>query len=63
MKKDSKTKLPKLCGKFFWSINDKAACPEHENYSFIGDPPTSKGLNFVNTWKELSSFSEKMITN
>ncbi len=49
----------KLCGKFFWSINDKAACPEHENYSFIGDPPTSKRLNFVNTWKELSSFFRK----
>jgi alanyl-tRNA synthetase len=49
----------KLCGKFFWSINDKAACPEHENYSFIGDPPTSKRLDFVNTWKELSSFFRK----
>src|SRR4249919_268143 len=49
----------KLCGKFFWSINDKKACPEHENYSFIGEPPTSKRLDFVNTWKELSSFFRK----
>jgi alanyl-tRNA synthetase len=49
----------KLCGKFFWSINDKKACPEHENYSFIGDPPTSKRLDFVNTWKELRSFFRK----
>ena len=49
----------KLCGKFFWSINDKVACPEHENYSFIGDPPTSKRLDFVNTWKELRSFFRK----
>jgi len=49
----------KLCGKFFWSINDKNACPEHENYSFIGDPPTSKRLDFVNTWKELRSFFRK----
>lgn len=49
----------KLCGKFFWSIIDKVACPEHENYSFIGDPPTSKRLDFVNTWKELSSFFRK----
>ena len=49
----------KLCGKFFWSINDKAACPEHENYSFIGDPPTSKRLDFVNTWIELSNFFRK----
>ncbi|MDW0273372.1 MAG: hypothetical protein QN756_06510, partial [Nitrososphaeraceae archaeon] len=39
----------KLCGKFFWSIIDKKSCPEHDNYSFIGDPPTSKRLDFVNT--------------
>ena len=49
----------KLCGKFFWSINYKESCPEHENYSFIDDPPTSKRLDFVNTWKELSSFFRK----
>jgi alanyl-tRNA synthetase len=49
----------KLCGKFFWSIIDKKSCPEHDNYSFIGDPPTSKRLDFVSTWKELSSFFRK----
>jgi alanyl-tRNA synthetase len=46
----------KLCGKFFWAINHRESCPEHDNYSFIGDPPTSKRLDFVNTWKDLSSF-------
>ena len=49
----------KLCGKFFWAINDRESCPEHDNYSFIGDPPTSKRLDFVNTWKEVSSFFRK----
>lgn len=49
----------KLCGKFFWAINDRESCPEHDNYSFIGDPPTSKRLDFVNTWKELSGFFRK----
>ena len=49
----------KLCGKFFWAINHREYCPEHDNYSFIGDPPTSKRLDFVNTWKELSSFFRK----
>ncbi|TLX87926.1 MAG: alanine--tRNA ligase [Thaumarchaeota archaeon] len=49
----------KLCGKFFWSISNEESCPEHENYNFIGDPPTSKRLDFVNTWKELSSFFRK----
>jgi alanyl-tRNA synthetase len=49
----------KLCGKFFWSIKEKESCPEHENYSFIGDPPTQKRLDFVNAWKELSNFFKK----
>ena len=49
----------KLCGKFFWSISERQSCPEHDNYSFIGDPPTSKRLDFVNAWKELSSFFRK----
>lgn len=49
----------KSCGKYFWAINHKESCPEHDNYSFIGDPPTSKRLDFVNTWKELSSFFRK----
>lgn len=49
----------KLCGKFFWAINNREYCPEHDNYSFIGDPPTSKRLDFVNTWKELSNFFRK----
>ena len=49
----------KLCGKYFWSIKDKESCPEHENYSFIGDPPTQKRLDFVNAWKELSRFFKK----
>jgi alanyl-tRNA synthetase len=49
----------KLCGKFFWAIKDRESCAEHDNYSFIGDPPTSKRLDFVNTWKELSTFFRK----
>ena len=49
----------KLCGKYFWSIKDKESCPEHENYSFIGDPPTQKRLDFVKAWKELSGFFKK----
>lgn len=57
--KGFKRQCCKLCGKFFWAINDRESCPEHDNYSFIGDPPTSKRLDFVNTWKELSSFFRK----
>ena len=49
----------KLCGKHFWSINEKGSCPEHDNYSFIGDPPTAKRLDFVKSWEELNSFFKK----
>jgi len=31
-----------ICGKFYWSLIQRSACPDHENYSFIGNPPTSK---------------------
>jgi alanyl-tRNA synthetase len=45
-----------LCQKFFWSVIDKNYCPDHENYSFIGNPPTSKRLDFINTWNELKQY-------
>ncbi len=45
-----------LCQKFFWSVIDKNSCPDHENYSFIGNPPTSKRLDFINTWNELKQY-------
>lgn len=52
------------CGKFFWSIPSTNArrsgqrehCPEHENYSFIGNPPTKKRLDYVNAWRETEEF-------
>jgi alanyl-tRNA synthetase len=45
-----------ICRKFFWSINDKRFCPDHENYSFIGNPPTSKRLDFINAWNEIKEY-------
>ena len=45
-----------ICGKFFWSINDRRFCPDHENYSFIGNPPTSKRLDFINAWNEIKEY-------
>jgi alanyl-tRNA synthetase len=44
------------CGKFFWSIAFRESCPDHERYSFIGSPPTSRRLDYVNTWKEISDY-------
>ena len=47
-----------LCHKFFWSILDKSSCPDHDNYSFIGKPPTTKRLDFINAWNEIKRYFE-----
>ena len=45
------------CGKFFWTLETtRELCPDHENYSFIGKPPTNKHLDYVNAWKETERF-------
>jgi alanyl-tRNA synthetase len=44
------------CGKFFWALKKKLACPDHENYEFLGNPPTSKRLDYIDAWKEIQSY-------
>jgi alanyl-tRNA synthetase len=44
------------CTKFFWSLIEREFCPDHEYYSFIGKPPTTRRLDYVNTWKEIEVF-------
>jgi alanyl-tRNA synthetase len=45
------------CGKFFWTLDiARKVCPDHENYSFIGRPPTNKRLDYVSAWKETEKF-------
>ncbi|MFZ0895522.1 MAG: alanine--tRNA ligase [Candidatus Nitrosopolaris sp.] len=44
------------CGKFFWSLNDKQVCPDHQYYGFIGEPPTNKRLDYINAWKEIEEY-------
>ena len=46
------------CGKFFWSLVDRTACPDHEAYGFLGNPPTNKRLDYIDTWKAVESFFE-----
>ena len=47
------------CGKHFWSLSQRQSCPDHEDYGFIGNPPTSKRLDYVGAWKETERhFSE-----
>ena len=45
-----------VCNKFFWTIIEKNNCPDHENYTFIGNPPTKKRLDYVNTWKKIEDY-------
>jgi len=45
------------CEKFFWTLDGgRKSCPDHENYGFIGSPPTSKRLDYVSAWKETEKF-------
>lgn len=44
------------CGKHFWSLVSRQFCPDHEDYGFIGKPPTSKRLDYVGAWKETEKF-------
>jgi alanyl-tRNA synthetase len=45
------------CQKFFWTLdNARDLCPDHENYGFIGRPPTDKRLDYVKAWKETEKF-------
>jgi alanyl-tRNA synthetase len=45
-----------VCNKFFWALIERAVCPDHENYGFVGKPPTRKRLDYVNAWKEIEEY-------
>jgi len=48
-----------VCGRFFWSITQKEICPDHENYSFIDNPPTAKRFGYTQIWNEIKQYFEK----
>jgi alanyl-tRNA synthetase len=37
----------------------KETCPDHEDYSFIGNPPTSKRFSYTQTWSEIKKYFKK----
>src|SRR5207237_939084 len=50
------------CGKHFWTLKKNAKrCADQpcSSYSFIGDPPTKKKLDFINSWKTVEDFFVK----
>lgn len=48
-----------ICGRFYWSIVERNICPDHQNYDFIGDPPTTKRMGYVDTWQNIKKYFEK----
>ena len=50
------------CGKHFWTLDaGRKRCDDQpcSPYSFIGRPPTSRKLGYVETWKAVESFFAK----
>ena len=49
----------RTCGRYFWTLDpDRTDCPDHgaDTYSFIGEPPTSRRLDYTESWREIESF-------
>ena len=50
------------CGRFFWTLNqDRELCPEPpcQQYDFLGNPPTNRRFDYVDTWREIENFFVK----
>ncbi len=50
------------CGKHFWTLDEsRKRCDDQpcSHYSFIGDPPTARKLDYVDTWKTIESFFKR----
>ncbi len=50
------------CGKYFWTLDEsRERCDDQpcRFYDFIGNPPTSKKLDYVETWKVIEKFFVK----
>ena len=49
----------KNCGKFFWTLKpEKEICGDSSctQYEFLGNPPTKKKLDYIQTWKTIEKF-------
>ncbi len=45
-----------ICKGHFWALDARERCPNCEPYGFIGNPPTSKRLDYIETWKAVEGF-------
>jgi len=52
-----------VCKKHFWSQEERKVCGDSTcsgGYSFIGDPPTKKGFNYLETWDAYKNYFKKL---
>ncbi len=48
----------KICGRAFWSLDDREICDDHDVYRFIGEKVAKKELNYSEVWEDFSKFLE-----
>ncbi|NOZ76855.1 MAG: hypothetical protein GXO65_04100 [Euryarchaeota archaeon] len=51
------------CGNYFWSCADRTVCGEPEcsgGYTFIGDSPAGKKMDFIQTWQAFAGLFERL---
>ncbi len=50
------------CGRWFWTLDpDRETCPDStcQGYEFIGNPPTSRRLSYLDSWRSIEKFFVK----
>lgn len=50
------------CSRFFWTLQqDREICPEPpcQPYDFLGNPPTNRRFDYIDTWRQVESFFVK----
>jgi alanyl-tRNA synthetase len=50
------------CGKGFWTLDaNRESCPDQpcQFYEFLGNPPTSKRFDYIQSWKVIEDFFKK----
>jgi alanyl-tRNA synthetase len=55
-------KICPKCGKAFWTLQtDREYCPDQpcQFYEFLGNPPTNKRFDYVQTWQIIEDFFKK----
>lgn len=56
--KGFKRKQCRKCGKFFWTLQERDVCPDQpcSQYEFLGNPPTKRKLNYIETLNKIEQF-------